>query len=217
MCRLVMGVAKSRALLIAAGNMNKTIFQNIISKNKFVVAIDGGYSHCINAGIIPDVIIGDFDSLEESLIDESVLQIFQKSQDETDLVKAINWAASTGIKEIEIIGVELGRSDHILGIYAALSELNQEEMFSIDIKLHLNDFIVKYIPCKKIIKFNFKVKTHLSLFCLSESVVTLKGVKWLLNEEKMNFSTKGIHNYSENEEVEIFVHEGGPALLFIKR
>ena len=212
-----MAVTKIRALLIAAGAINNSIFQNLMSKNKLYVAIDGGYHHCIKSGITPDVVIGDFDSLEHSLIKEHVITINQKSQEETDLVKAINWAISSGIKDIEIIGIESGRSDHILGVYAALSELNQESMRSINLELHLNDFIVKYISCKKPMEFNLKEKTHLSVFCLSKSIVTLNGVKWTLNREEMNFSTRGIHNYSESKIVEVFVHEGGPLLLFIKR
>ena len=212
-----MAVAKFRALLIAAGEMNTSIFQNLMSEKKLYVAIDGGYNHCIKNGIVPDVVIGDFDSLEDSLIDENVVVINQKGQEETDLVKAINWAISSEIKEIEIIGIESGRSDHILGVYAALSELNQKEMHSVNLELHLNDFIVKYISCKKPMKFNFKKNTHLSLFCLSKSIVTLNGVKWALNREEMDFSTRGIHNYSESEQVEVFVHEGGPAILFINR
>ena len=217
MSRLVMAVVKFRALLIAAGEMNPSIFQNLMSEKKLYVAIDGGYNHCIKTGIVPDVVIGDFDSLEHSLIDENVVVINEKGQEETDLVKAINWAVSSKIKDIEIIGIESGRSDHILGVYAALSELNQKDMNPINLELHLNDFIVKYIPCNKSMKLNLKEKTHLSLFCLSKSIVTLNGVKWALNQEEMDFSTRGIHNYSESEQVEIIVHEGGPVLLFINR
>ena len=30
----------------------------------FIIAADGGAQHCISLGVTPDVIIGDFDSLE---------------------------------------------------------------------------------------------------------------------------------------------------------
>jgi len=42
MSRLVMAVAKFSALLIAAGEMDPSIFQNLISEKKLYVAIDGG-------------------------------------------------------------------------------------------------------------------------------------------------------------------------------
>ena len=212
-----MAVVKFRALLIAAGDADSLILQNLVSEKNLCVAIDGGYHHCIKYEIIPDVAIGDFDSFNKSLIDERVDIIEIKSQNETDLVKAINWVISKGIKEIQIIGVESGRSDHILGVYAALSELNQEDMGDVEIEIHLNDFIVKYIPNNKPMKFSLNENTHVSLFCLSNSIVTLKGVKWALDKEELNFSTRGIHNYSIKEEVEIKIHAGGPALFFIKR
>ncbi|MED5271310.1 MAG: thiamine diphosphokinase [Candidatus Thermoplasmatota archaeon] len=212
-----MAVVKFRALLIAAGDADSLILQNLVSEKNLCVAIDGGYHHCIKYEIIPDVAIGDFDSFNKSLIDERVDIIEIKSQNETDLVKAINWVISKGIKEIQIIGVESGRSDHILGVYAALSELNQEDMGDVEIEIHLNDFIVKYIPNNKPMKFSLNENTHVSLFCLSSSIVTLKGVKWTLDKEELNFSTRGIHNYSIKEEVEIKIHAGGPALFFINR
>jgi thiamine pyrophosphokinase len=217
MSGLAMAAAKKRALLIAAGEMDNTILENLISDDKLCIAIDGGYNHCIRMGFVPDVVIGDFDSLDTSIIDKNIISIKKVSQEETDLLKAIYWAISSGIKEIEIIGVESGRSDHILGTYAALAEINQDEILFIDIQIHLNDFIVKYIPRKKLMEFNFKEKTHISLFCLSNSLVSLKGTKWSLDNEEINFSTQGIHNYSEDQTVEIIVHEGGPALLFINR
>lgn len=208
---------KKSALLIAAGQIPEKIFNNLFSDKKLSIAIDGGYNYCINSGFIPDVVIGDFDSLDQSLINESVISIHQTSQEETDLFKAIKWTISKDIKDIEIIGVESGRSDHILGTYAALAELNQEEMLSINLRIHLNDFVVTYIPQNKNFEFNFENKTHLSLFCFSKSIVSLKGVEWELDQEEMDFSTRGIHNYSKNKKVEFFIHGGGPALFFIRR
>ena len=212
-----MTATKKCALLIAAGQIPEKIFKKLCTDEKYSIAIDGGYNSCINSGFIPDVVIGDFDSLDQSLINESVISIHQTSQEETDLFKAIKWTISKDIKDIEIIGVESGRSDHILGTYAALAELNQEEMLSINLRIHLNDFVVTYIPQNRNFEFNFENKTHLSLFCFSKSIVSLKGVEWELDKEKMDFSTRGIHNYSKNKKVEFFIHSGGPALFFIRR
>lgn len=212
-----MAAIKKCALLIAAGEISENVFKKIFSKKKLCIAIDGGYNYCIDSGVIPDVVIGDFDSLDYSLINEEIISIHQEGQEETDLSKAINWTLSKGIKDIEIIGVESGRSDHILGAYAALAELNQEKMTSINLQVHLNDFLVIYIPKNKVFEFNFPKKTHLSLFCLSDSIVSLKGVEWELEKENMGFSTRGIHNYSKEQSVDFLIHSGGPALFFIHR
>ena len=81
-----------------------------------------------------------------------------------------------------------------------MAELNQEETSSIKIQIHLNDFIVNYIPRNKHIEFDFDKKTHLSLFCFSKSIVSLTGVECNLNQEEMSFSTRGIHNYSKEKD-----------------
>ena len=212
-----MAAAKNSALLIAAGEIPLEIFKNLLSDEKLNVAIDGGYFHCLKLNISPDFVIGDFDSLDPTLLNGETVSIFDKSQQETDLVKAINWAISSDITNLDIIGVESGRSDHIFGTFAALAEIKQELTSLINIKLHLHDFIVWYVPSQKPIKFKLEENTHLSLFCLSKSVISFKGVKWPLDKEEMNFSTQGIHNYSIKRDVELFVHNGGPILLFIKR
>ena len=212
-----MGVTADGALIIAAGEISSEIINGLISNKKLNLAVDGGYYHCLEYNIMPDIIIGDFDSLDLQLLDKRINIIHNKGQEETDLVKAINWAISSEIRDLDIIGVESGRSDHILGTFAALAEINQDDSKMMEIKLHLYDFVVRYVPRNKQIKLKLKEETHLSLFCLSESYVTLRGVKWPLNNEKMSFSTRGIHNYSIKSEIEIFIHEGGPALLFTKR
>ncbi|MBJ24211.1 MAG: thiamine diphosphokinase [Euryarchaeota archaeon] len=212
-----MAATKNSALLIAAGEVPINVLKNILSDEKLNIAIDGGYLHCLKYDITPDIVIGDFDSLDSALLADKNIQIFDESQQETDLVKAINWAISSKITNLDIIGVESGRSDHILGTFAALAELKQELTNLIDIKLHLYDFVVRYVPKQKSIKLKLEENTHLSLFCLSKSTISFKGVKWSLEEEEMYFSTQGIHNYSISNHVELFVHDGGPVLLFIKR
>ena len=212
-----MGVREGSALLVAAGEISVDIFRNLLSDKKIIVAIDGGYNHCLTHNVNPDIIIGDFDSINSSSFPEKTHLIFTESQNETDLSKAIKWCISSDINNLDIIGVESGRSDHILGTFAAFAEINQDFSKHLDIKLHLNDFIVKYVPKKKKTKLILDKETHLSLFCLSKSIVNFQGVKWPLNNEEMNFSTRGIHNYSINNEIELFVSKGGPVLLFIMR
>ena len=97
-----MAAIKKCALLIAAGEISENVFKKVFSKKKLCIAIDGGYNYCIDSGFIPDVVIGDFDSLDYSLINEEIISIHQESQEETDLSKAINWTLSKGIKDIEL-------------------------------------------------------------------------------------------------------------------
>ena len=53
-----------RCILIGAGDCN---VQKIETKPEdFVIAVDGGYDTCRKYDIVPDLIVGDFDSAQES-------------------------------------------------------------------------------------------------------------------------------------------------------
>ena len=47
--------------IVGAGECAEINFKK--EENDFVIAADGGYKYLLEAGIIPDAIIGDFDSL----------------------------------------------------------------------------------------------------------------------------------------------------------
>ena len=52
-----------RAIIIGNGDIKD--YQYIKSKindNDFIICADGGYNHAEKMGIVPDVLIGDFDS-----------------------------------------------------------------------------------------------------------------------------------------------------------
>ena len=52
-----------RCIIICAGDLE--ISQIPLREDDLVVAVDGGYMYCRVLEITPNVIIGDFDSLEE--------------------------------------------------------------------------------------------------------------------------------------------------------
>lgn len=78
-----------------------------------VIAADGGARHCRELGIKPDYLIGDFDSLEPSELEQfeaegvNILR-HPARKDYTDLELAIRHAHSLGANEILVLGA-LGR------------------------------------------------------------------------------------------------------------
>ncbi|MCD8110908.1 MAG: thiamine diphosphokinase [Clostridiales bacterium] len=86
-----------------------------------VISADSGLNFCCEAGIWPDVILGDFDSA-----DPDVLRVFQKKcperiltfparKDETDTELAILHAIRAGADRITLLGATGSRLDHVFG------------------------------------------------------------------------------------------------------
>ena len=79
----------------------------------YVIAADGGYLACRRAGIVPDLLLGDFDSLPEKPDFEKILQV-PVEKDDTDTFLAAKYALERGCRTFHIYGGTGGRLDHTL-------------------------------------------------------------------------------------------------------
>ena len=86
----------------------------------FVIAADGGYNTAISAGIIPDVLIGDLDSIEGEIPADTEVIRHPVEKDETDLHLAYLEGVRRGYTDFLILGCSGGRSDHTFASYSLL-------------------------------------------------------------------------------------------------
>lgn len=87
-----------------------------IDKNTLIIGCDGGTKKIITLGYKPDIIIGDFDSLDEKDIPEGVEIIRHPAdKDYTDSEAALRQAVAKGAKQIILTGFSGARIDHMLG------------------------------------------------------------------------------------------------------
>jgi thiamine pyrophosphokinase len=96
----------------------------------YVIAADGGTRHALGVGRVPDVVIGDLDSLDAAArfqLENAGAHIisFPARKDETDLELALCHAVQFGAREIVILGALGGRLDQTLAnlMLLALPEL----------------------------------------------------------------------------------------------
>lgn len=85
-----------------------------------VVCADGGLKHAQRLGIVPDMIIGDCDSMPEGYPEGMPHRIYPSEKDETDAQLCLDWAIEQGCKEVWILGGLGGRLDHEFSNYALL-------------------------------------------------------------------------------------------------
>lgn len=79
-----------------------------------VIAADAGYQTCLQAGIVPDLLLGDFDSMEAPA-DFSRVRRLPVEKDDTDTLAALRTGLEAGCGEFHIYGGTGGkRLDHTL-------------------------------------------------------------------------------------------------------
>jgi thiamine pyrophosphokinase len=79
-----------------------------------VICADNGYLAAVSAGIVPDLLIGDYDSLQTDLPGDIRHLTFPVHKDYTDTGLCLDWAHSGGYKNVSVIGGLGGRLDHTL-------------------------------------------------------------------------------------------------------
>ena len=122
-----MNKLKNPLLIVANGDFpNHSIPLKLFNKINSIIACDGAADILINKGYIPDVIIGDIDSLSiksKEKYKDKIVKVPTQSQN--DLRKTINYAKEQNISDILIVGASGKREDHTIGnIFSLLDYKN---------------------------------------------------------------------------------------------
>ncbi len=81
------------------------------AEKPLVIACDRGYEYAERLGIVPDIIVGDFDSAPEPVTDIPIIELPTR-KDDTDTMKAARVALEKGCRDISICCALGGRMDH---------------------------------------------------------------------------------------------------------
>ena len=171
-----------------------------------ILAADGGYRHCQTAGLRPDLLLGDLDSLETPP-QALPVQTFPAEKDDTDTMLAVKYALAQGCTTVHLYGCTGGRLDHTLANLQTLGYLAQAGaagylydetyVFTALADGHLT------LPAREAGIF--------SLFCLGEAAkgVTIRGGQYPLDRATLSpFFPLGVSNHFLGNPVEIQVEHG---------
>lgn len=195
---------QSRSILCLNGKLpNKRFFQ----ANLPIVAADGAANLLLKKSILPDVIIGDLDSINLNNFDKSII-FHAQDQNFTDFQKALFYLKKQNLLPSLICGVDGGFIDHILHNIAVIIE-NKCMFYAppvLGIALEKGEYLFK---------LNFDNK--ISLFGI-EAKVSTKGLKWELDNYILKFPKKNsLSNRLKSESLEINVKKGKVLLLIYER
>jgi thiamine pyrophosphokinase len=185
----------------------------------YSIAVDGGYLCFRQAGLVPDTLIGDLDSLsdEENPWSEfpELKVVHLHEQDSTDFEKALNWIQiNTNTKKLIILGGLGKRTDHLTTnlLVASVADQSLEITFDDD-----QEWMRRVTPSCPL-SLHGRKGANLSILPLCESSgVTTKGLQWELNSENIGGSKiVGQSNRCKSDLVEIKC-ETGNFFVFLEK
>ena len=206
----------SKVLIVANGEWPQQF--DVVDRSeayRVVVALDGAANRLIGNNKIPDVLLGDLDSVSESVLEQcksfGVTIVHTPDQQRSDISKGLDWVQRTyPDSDVDIIGVEIGRYDHHLAAYSALFECNSDATILLD---GWQARRVSQTPTD----IETKPNSIISLIPFGDVTgATIKGCQFSLDNETLTTGTRGISNMATGTSISVSV-ESGDLLLLIMR
>ena len=177
-----------------------------------VIAADGGYRVLTEAGIHPDLVIGDFDSLGAAPQEDQVITL-PTVKDVTDTWAAIELGKERGYRRFFLYGCTGGRFEHTMANIQTAAALAQDGM---ECRIFDKTQIIAALSGGTM-TFGADKSGFLSVFSHTDRCtgVTLKGLKYELEDAQLsNTFPLGVSNEFLGKPSAVTVETGIAILIF---
>ncbi len=202
-----MGTLNDRCVIIGGGDCTAEVLKDNIMSDDYIICADSGYDIAIQANLVPDLLIGDFDSIK--CVPDNISKItLPVEKDVTDSVAAYNEGLKLGFKSFVLFGGTGGRFEHT---FANVSLMAMASKSGRCFEIIDNKHIFRSITNSSI-KINRKENQQVSVFAYGNKAfgVTEKGFHYSLNNDTLNpfDGALGTSNDIVDEYGEITVEDG---------
>jgi thiamine pyrophosphokinase len=208
-------------IVIVSGGVppSKELLLNELLNSSYLLCADSGANCLFDYGIVPNYLIGDFDSINKDVYDyfnkkQCNIETFKRDKDYTDTQLALLKAIDLGASEIIFLGCTGDRIDHTLGNLGFL-----KECLKLNIKASLKDDKNSVEISNKPLILKGEIGQYFSLQAYSDCVkaLTIRGAKFELIDYDLRLGDPlTISNEFLNYNVEINFSSGELLIIFSK-
>jgi len=183
-----------RACIFCNGELKNTMrVKNIANNCDLLIAADGGARHLIDIGLLPEIIIGDMDSIDAGILNDKgdiMLIPHSPDKDKSDAELALEYALEQRCEQVILVAAIGGRLDHTLGNVALVARYPG--------RIAIFDGVSTLVAVDKSEKciLHGQVGTPVSLIPYGSCPfsVRTKGLKYSLGDESLHSATHGLSN-----------------------
>lgn len=201
-----------KAIVIAGGDISAPAFYKpFVSEAEYILCADSGYLNAKKIGIVPDLVVGDFDSMPQNELPDSIERlVLPVEKDETDLHTCIRTAIEQGAKEILVFGGRGSRLDHSM---AAVSLAYMAYLQGVRVRL-IDEHNELFVFSGEV-EVQKKEGYHLSLMPLTEtSGIYTEGLYYPVDNGQMAWGNPyGVSNEFAADVAKIRVEKGVMMLI----
>jgi thiamine pyrophosphokinase len=193
-------------LLLGGEGPEREQLKSILNRAPFVIAADSGFDLASRLGLVPDLLVGDLDSVAASRELDSFpserVRRFPRDKDETDAELGLRLFREMGYRRVVLAGGGGGRLDHLLAIVDLFERepppaswfTAQDEVRRVEGELALSG-------CKGL---------RISFFPLGQGASGLRseGLKWPLDGLEWSRGREGVSNLVMEDRASVGVARG---------
>lgn len=202
-----------RCVIISGSpDTNVEEIKSLCTSEDFIVCADSGYSYAKKAGLTPNLIIGDFDSLKEEPPKDIEIVKLNSKKDDTDTEHCVMECIRRGYKNFLLLGSIGGRTDHTFANISTLAFLSDYDYSGV---ARNNGEEIRILK-EGTYEMKGKKGCIFSLFPYGcESVnVTYVNAEFPLNKKTLTYNvSRGISNTFVDDVAEITINRGRAILL----
>lgn len=201
-----------RCVIIGGADIGRySHIRSYLRQNDFYICCDSGLKHREGLGIVPDLIVGDFDSHVNPHLDVETITL-PREKDDTDTAFAVKEALRRGFQDFLLVGIIGGRLDHTLGNLSLLLLLDGQGKKA----AALDDFSELEVVSDRPVQINDQY-AYFSLLNISGTArgITIKNAKYPLSEAEITCEYQyGVSNEVLPGKIAVVTVEQGRLLLF---
>ena len=187
------------AIVVAGGAMPPVAIGSMLPPHDLVVAADSGLHAAVALGLVPDLVVGDMDSVIPSVLEAAVrtgatVERAPRDKDAVDTELAVHAAVARGARRLIVVTGGGGRLDHALGV---LSCLLHPMLTNCEVHVWWGDAYVRVLHGPTRADITGAVGSIVGLIAAGGDAIGIitQGLRWSLNDEDLPFhSTRGVSN-----------------------
>jgi len=206
-----------KVIIISGGSPpSKELLIKEISENTFLIGADSGANCLYFYNIKPDLLVGDFDSIDEIVMDyftknNCEIDVYSKEKDFTDTEIAVKKALNMKPSEIVLLGCTGGRVDHLLGNIGLLKVCLEE---GVNACIKDGNNVIRLINSSTSLKGNLGDIFSVQSYCDEIIGLTIEGAKYPLNNYNLKIG-QGISISNEFKENKVRIKFKSGTLMII--
>lgn len=200
-----------RAVIIGSGEIkNYDYIKGKIQPDDFIICADGGYNHAQKMGILPDVLLGDFDSATDF---ENVKGriVYPTRKDFTDGELAVTYAVEHGFEDVVLFAMSGNRLDHTITDILLLDKCKNGVLIDDNNEVYL---------VKDRLKLIGKKGQTVSIIPINSEVCGIKssGLEYPLCDDTLYFGCgRGVSNVMTEDECTITIKSGTALVIKVEK